>query len=103
MARVKLNPLFAELSGTIGGFVFKRSRNGEAILSKRPGKSNARPSEAQKAQRERFKLAHAYAKAALADPDVRAIYEERAAEERQRAYALACTDYFNGKAFLSEK
>lgn len=103
MAKIRLDPLFAEISGTLGGFVFKRSRKGEAIVARRPGKSNARPSEAQKAQRERFKLANAYAKAALANPDVRALYEERAAEERQSAYALARTDYFDGKDFLSKK
>ena len=39
----------------------------------------------------------------LADPDVRAIYEERAAEEGQSAFALARTDYFQGKDLLSKK
>jgi hypothetical protein len=103
MAKVKLDPLFAGISGTIGDLVFRTSKNGQVTISKRPGKSNAEPSEAQKAQRERFKLANAYARAALADPDVRAIYEERAAEERQSAFALARTDYFNGKDLLSKK
>jgi hypothetical protein len=103
MAKVKLNPVFAEISGTVGGFVFKRSRKGEAILSRHPGKSNAEPSEAQKAQRERFKLATAYAKAALTDPDVRAIYEDRAAAEGQSAFALARMDYFKQRDFLPKK
>ena len=69
----------------------------------RPKKSNAEPSEAQKAQRERFKLANAYAKAAMADPDVRALYEARATEEGKGAFALARTDYFNGKDLPSNK
>jgi hypothetical protein len=103
MAKIKLDPLFAAISGTIGDFVFKKSRKGEAIVARRPKKSNAEPSEAQKAQRERFKLANAYAKAAMADPDVRAFYEERAAEEGQGAFALARIDYFNGEDLLSKK
>src|SRR5688572_19968118 len=103
MAKIKLDPLFSEISGTIGGFVFKRSRKGEAILSRRPRKTNARPSEAQKAQRERFKFANAYAKAAMADPEMRALYEKRAVEERQSAFALARMDYFEQKDFLSKK
>jgi len=103
MAKIKLDPLFAGISGTIGDFVFKKSRNGKVIVARRPKKSNAEPSEAQKAQRERFKLANTYARAAMADPDVRAIYEERAAEEEQGAFALARMDYFNGEDLLSKK
>jgi hypothetical protein len=103
MAKIKLDPLFAGISGTMGDFVFKKSKNGQAYISRRPKKSNAKPSGAQKAQRERFKLANAYARAAMADPDMRAIYEESAAEEGQSAFALARTDYFNGKDFLSKK
>ena len=97
MAKVMLDPLFAGLSGTMGDLVFKRTRNGQTIVCQRPRKSNAEPSPAQKAQRERFKLAGAYAKAALADPDLRAFYEERAEKEGQSAFALARTDYFDGK------
>lgn len=103
MPKVKLNPLFAGISGTMGDLVFKRTANGQTILARRPRKTNAEPSPAQNAQRERFKLASAYARAALADPDVRAIYEERAAKERKSAYALARTDYYDGKDLLSNK
>jgi len=103
MAKVMLDPLFDGLSGTIGDLVFKRSRNGQTIVSRRPRKTNALASPAQEAQRERFKLANAYARAALADPDLGAIYEERAAKERKSAFALARTDYFDGKDFLSKK
>jgi hypothetical protein len=103
MAKIKLDPLFAGISGTIGDLVFKRTANGQTIVARRPRKSNAEPSPAQKAQRERFKLASAYAKAALADPDLRAIYEERAAKVREGAFALARMDYLDGKDLLSNK
>jgi hypothetical protein len=103
MAKVKLNPLMVEVSGTMGDFVFKRSRKGEAIVARRPRKSNTEPSEAQKAHRERFKLAIAYARAAMADPAVRTLYEERAAKEGKSAFAAAQSDYFNGKDLLSSE
>ena len=66
MAKIKLDPLFAEISGTLGDIVFRTSKKGEAIIARRPRNSNAKPSEAQKAQRQRFTLANAYAKAAIA-------------------------------------
>jgi hypothetical protein len=103
MAKVKLNPLIVEVTGTMGGFVFRKSRRGEAIVSRRPQKSNTAPSEAQKAQRERFKLAIAYARAAMEDPAVRAVYETLAVKEGKGAFAAAQSDYFNGKDLLSRE
>ena len=101
MAKMQLDPLFVEISGTMGGFVFKKSRRGQAIVARRPRRSNTEPSEAQKAQRERFKLAIAYARAAMADPAVRATYEEIAAKEGKGAFAAAQSDYFNNRYLLS--
>ena len=75
MAKVELNPLFDGLSGSVGGLVFRRFSTGKTYVTRRPKKSNTEPSEAQKAHRLRFKEASAYAKAALADPDLRAHYE----------------------------
>jgi hypothetical protein len=103
MAKVKLHPCIAEFSGTIGDFVFKKSRKGEAIIARRPRKPHAPPSPAQKAHRERFKLAVAYARAALADPTVRAFYEKIAAKEGKGAFAVAQSDYFKGKDLLSRE
>jgi hypothetical protein len=101
MARIKLDPIFTGISGTLGGFVFKKSKNGETFVSMRPKKLNTKPSPAQLANRERFKLANAYAKAALADPTVRAIYEEIALEEGVSAYAAARDDYLKGNDLFS--
>lgn len=103
MAKAKLNPLLVEVSGAMGEFVFRKSRRGEAIVARRPRKSNAEPSEAQKAHRERFKLAIAYAKAAMKDPTLRAVYEGMAVKEGKGAFAVAQSDYFNGNALLSRQ
>jgi hypothetical protein len=48
-------------------------------------------------------LANAYAKAALADPKVRAVYEKRAAKEQRVPYRMALSDYFKGKDLFSKK
>ena len=100
MAKVKLNPFIKELRGAIGDVVFKTSSTGQVYTAQRPSKSCKAPSEAQKAHRLRFKEATAYAKAALADSDLRARYEELAAREGKAAYALAVSDYMNGKSPL---
>jgi hypothetical protein len=46
--------------------------------------------------------ANEYATAAMADPDVRAIYEKRAAKEHRVPYRLAVSDYYKGKNLLSK-
>ena len=38
----------------------------------------------------------------MANPDVRAVYEERAAKEHRQPYRLAVSDYFKGKNLLTE-
>jgi len=100
MAKVKLHPLFAQLSGGIGDIVFRTTKEGQVIISQRPRRSSAGPSEAQKAQQERFAGAVAYAKAALADPRLRGVYEEMAAKEGKAAFAMARSDYFKGRNLL---
>jgi len=44
-----------------------------------------------------------YAKAAMADPDVRANYEELAAIAHKHPYRIAFSDYFQGKDLLAQK
>ena len=101
MAKLKINPLFAGISGTLGDLVFKQTKDGQTIVSKRPRTSGAKPSEAQRLQRERFKVANAYARAALADPALRATYEAIAEESGTSAYSTARDDYFRGNGLLS--
>jgi hypothetical protein len=100
MPKAKLHPLFKEIRGTVGGLVFKRSNKGEVIIAQRPRKPSAEPSEAQKAHRQRFKEAAAYAKAALADPTIRAYYEEQALQLKKPPYSLAVGDYMQGTNLL---
>ena len=101
MAKAKLDPLFSSISGTMGDVVFRRSKRGEVIIARRPRKSNAPLSKAQLANQQRFAEASKYASAALADSDLRAVYEEIAAQEGISAYAAARADYFKGKARLA--
>jgi hypothetical protein len=103
MAKIKLDPLFAGISGTMGGLVFRTSKNGEVTVSKRPRKSNTPPSEAQQINRQRFAEASKYASAALADPLLRAVYEEIAAQEGLSPFAVARNDYLQGNDRLAKK
>ena len=58
---------------------------------------------AQKAHRKRMKPANAYAKAAMADPDVRAIYQKIAKKEKRQPFRIAFSDYCEGKDLFANK
>ena len=60
-------------------------------------------SPAQIAQRERLTQANAYAKAAMADPKVRMIYEKMAKKKKRQPYRIAVSDYCNGKNLFTKK
>jgi hypothetical protein len=102
MAKVTLHPPFKDFRGRLGDLVFRVYPNGETIVSKYPDMSNVTWSPAQEEHRRRFKWAIAYAKAAMANPDVRALYEKRAAEKNNRPFQMAVSDYFKGIDLLSE-
>jgi len=91
----------AVIRGKVGNMVFRRSHNGKVIASKMPDMSNVQWSKAQKAHRQRFKKAVAYAKAAMAEPKVRAKYEKAAVKAGKRPFDLAVSDYFQGKDLLT--
>ena len=103
MAKGTLAPPFKSFRGRPAGLVFCVYPNGETIVSKYPDMSNVTWSPAQEEHRQRFKRAIAYAKAAMTDPDVQAIYEKRAAEKDNRPFQMAVSDYFKGIDLLSEK
>ena len=103
MAKVRLHALIEEINGTLYDVVFKRSPNGDLIVSKRPDMSEVEWSPAQTAHRARFKRAVAYARAVLAEPKLRARYEKRAKRQHKRAWDIAVSDYFAGKDLLSKK
>jgi hypothetical protein len=101
MAKVKLNLPFAEISGAMGDFVFRKGKKeGEAILAKRPRKSK-KPSKAQQDQWDRFAEASAYATEALANPELCAYYEAEARKLHLQPRNVAMTDYLNGRNLLS--
>lgn len=93
MAKVTLNPILMDIHGKSGDLVFRRSRKGDTYLIKRPDMSNVQWSEAQKAQRQRFKEATAYAKSAMAEPTVRAQYEQIASAQNRSPFFVAVSDY----------
>jgi len=91
MAKVRTNPVFEELTGSIGELVIKRARSGRLYVSRKPQYPPERAfSAAQVAHQQRFKAAAAYARqAAQTEP----FYAERAQQTRQPAYNVALSDY----------
>jgi hypothetical protein len=103
MAEVKLNASLEELRGKIGSVVYRRTKSGKTIVTKCPDMSKVIWSPAQQAQRERIKQANAYAKAAMADPKVRAVYEKIARKQKRVPYNVAVSDYCKGNDLFSKK
>ena len=105
MARVRLHPLFEELRGKVKGIVFRLAHNGKISAYMSPDMSHVKWSPAQVAHRERMAEASAYARAAIADPQIRAIYEHMSVERKgnKRPYDMALSDYYNGNNLLGDK
>ena len=101
MPKVRYKPGVENIQGTLYDVVFKLSPQGKPIVTKRPDMSNVEWSQAQTDQRQRFRQANEYARAAMADPAVRAIYESMAAGTKRQPYRLAFSDYFKGNVLLS--
>ena len=100
MAKIELHPMFKAVSGKMDGIVFRRSVSGRIYMSRTPDMSGVQWSLAQLAQRQKLQRASAYARAALANPQLRAHYQERAAQENSRPYNLAISDAFKGRNLL---
>ena len=100
MAKVTLNPMIEEITGKLGNYVFRRAPSGKLILGKAPDMSRVKWSKAQKENRQHFKKAVAYSKAAMAEPNVRAHYQKEATEKGKRPYDLAVSDFLRGKNLL---
>jgi hypothetical protein len=103
MAKAKFNPMIKHIRGKIGNIVFRLCHTGEVVASKRPDMSSVKWSPAQKAHRQRFKEAVAYAKVAMAIPEVRAIYQQMAAENKKRPFDMAVSDHYQGNDLLSKR
>jgi hypothetical protein len=103
MSKVTLPPWITGIKGRMGDVVFRVSRSGETFITKSPDMSAVEWSPAQQEHRQRFKAAIAYARAAMADPDARALYEKQAAETNRQPFQMAVSDYFEGVDLLSGK
>ena len=103
MAKVTFRPTIKRIRGKMGNAVFRLSHTGELSMTKVPDMSNVKWSKAQKAHRQRFKKAVTYAKAAMAEPKVRVLYEKMAAKKGKRPFDMAVSDYFKGNDLISNK
>jgi hypothetical protein len=109
MAIVKLGPLLQEVHGKIGDLVFRRGPDGKTIVSKAPQIKKKKSQKAQKAekarnarQRQLMYDAHDYARAAMANPEMREHYEQQAKRKRKKAYSLAFASFFRVHRKLGE-
>ena len=103
MALIKLSPAFEEIRGRLNNVTFRRYRkSGRLQMIRIADMSEVKWSPAQKKQRERFAKAIAYAKAAMAQPKVRAHYEKAAEELNKRPFDLAVSDYFKDRNLLEK-
>jgi hypothetical protein len=103
MAKVELPSWIKGIRGKMGNVVFRTSPSGETYITKSPDMSRVEWSPAQKEQRQRMKRAIAYAKAAMADPDARTVYERQAAEENRQPFRVAVSDYLKGNDLFAGK
>ncbi len=92
MARVKLNPIFDLVQGTIGDMVVKKYGK-KLVLSRKPVFVNRKFSTAQKQNQRRFAEAMAYAKLLMKDQQKRKPYETAAAETGKRILSLMVAEY----------
>ena len=94
MAQNEENLLLRGTSGTIAKMITYRQRAGKTIISKKRGKSSVPATETQLNVQERFKKAVAWAKGAIKDPAVKAMYRAKAALG-QSAFNVATVDAYN--------
>ena len=104
MAKAQLNPVFEFFTGKIGNLVFRRAHNGKLSVMYRPTRRRVKWSPKQKAQRALFRDAVEYAKVAMKDPEVRAVYEQMALEKKKnnRPFDMAVSDYCKGNNLLTK-
>src|SRR5688572_20950100 len=92
MAKVKYNVVTHGVTGKVGDLLQFRQRFGRTIIAKIAARSN-NVTAAQQMVRDKFRLAAAYAKSAVKDPALKALYDLRAAGEIT-PFNLALKDFF---------
>lgn len=93
MALVKGNILLELVRGTLGDQFTIYERNGQIIMAKKRGPSRKKPTTRQLEARYKMKVAAAYAKAILEDPELKAYYKSKAGPG-QNAYNMAIKDAY---------
>ncbi|HSJ86963.1 MAG TPA: hypothetical protein VK909_07110 [Anaerolineales bacterium] len=101
MTKVVLQPGLRELRGKMGDWTYRRMYGKQTVM-KTPDMSRVKWSKAQKANRERFRKAIAYARRAMADPTVRVHYETAGKETGRQPFRVAVSDYYAGKNLLEK-
>jgi hypothetical protein len=93
MAIVKDNLLLQAVRGTLGDQITIYERNGQIIMAKKRGPSKNKPTQKQLEARYKMKIAAAYAKEILRDPELKAYYASRTGPG-QNAYNMAVKDAY---------
>ena len=104
--KILLHPMFRWIRGKMGKIVYRLSHNGEVSAYPAPDMSGVEWSPAQKAQRQRFAQATAYAKLAIKEPEIRQLYVEMAKRRKmneRRPFDMAVSDYCQGNDLLWKK
>jgi hypothetical protein len=94
MAKVTYVPGSPTLSGRLGNVVYRR-RNGQAEIVRPPRKPRAGWSAAQDANRDRFRIAAAYARDVLADSLQAEYYARLAAAMKRSGMSILIGDYLS--------
>lgn len=94
MALIKDSILLQLVRGSLGDEVTIYERNGQIIMAKKRGPSKKKPTIKQLEARYKMKVAAAYAKVILEDPEIKAYYKSLAGPG-QNAYNMAVKDAFH--------
>ncbi len=92
MAKGKLNPALEQMRGHVGEIVFKQYGD-KVVVTRKPDMSRVKWNAAQKAARERFREAMAYAKWMMGNAEMRAAYEAAAKAKGRRTFNLMLSDF----------
>lgn len=93
MALVKDNLLLQAVTGSLGDEITIYERNGQIIIAKKRGPSKYPPTIKQLEARYKMKVAAAYAKVIIQDPEIKAYYKSLAGPG-QNAYNMAVKDAY---------
>ena len=91
MAKSRNNVVMHGASGKVGDLLLFSQRFGKTVFGKIPV-NNAEPSDKQLAFKDKFRQAIKFAKRAMADPEVKKLYEPRA-EGDNKPFNLAVADF----------